>query len=81
MHQVLFICEALCQRCGACWAECPRGAIQRLEEAGQARYRVEPDRCDLCRGHPAGPRCRAACPQLGCLVERTVGAPTRGTPP
>jgi len=67
--QVMCIREELCERCGACWAECPRGAIERREDAGQERYRVQPALCDLCRTEARGPRCRAACPVVGCLVE------------
>ena len=53
---VVVILDDVCDRCGACAADCPYGAIFYYE--AQDRY----VKCDLCAGREQGPICVELCP-------------------
>jgi electron transport protein HydN len=61
---VVILLDEVCDRCGACAADCPHDAIFYNELQDQYL------KCDLCAGRERGPLCVELCPvQALTLVE------------
>lgn len=54
---------SLCIACYNCQVVCPRGAI--VENTGT--FAIRSLRCNDCRQHKSGPRCRQVCPIEGAI--------------
>ena len=62
-----FYIEEVCIRCDVCIPQCPTGAISgKAARPGGDIYLIDPEKCTVCVGFHATPRCAEVCP---------VGAP------
>jgi ferredoxin len=57
----------LCTSCGACELECPNSAIS----MGELVYKIDPDKCQECKGKYDRPQCAHVCPIPNTCVPAT----------